>query len=138
MLRNLEATKERLERSAQQDAAEARGKLASEVFPVLDSLDRTISAANATVDRTLLEGVRMVRSQLETALQRFGVERLEAMGERFDPSRHEAVGVVQVASPEQHGVVQEQLDPGYQHAGKLLRPARVIVGKLVPPPQLFF
>jgi molecular chaperone GrpE len=138
-LRNLEATKARLERSAAQDAAEARGKLASEVFPVLDNLDRTILAAEATSDRALLDGVRMVRAQLETALQRFGVERVEALGERFDPGRHEAISMVSVVDPRLHGVVTAQLEQGYQHEGKLLRAAKVSVGRLVspPPPRLF-
>lgn len=133
MLRNLEASKERLEREAQREASEARGKLAAEVFPVLDNLDRILRAAASSPDRALLEGVAMARSQLEAVLHGFGVERVEADGVRFDPALHEAICLTEVSDPAQHGLVLAQLEPGYLHRGKLLRPAKVNVGKWVAP-----
>src|SRR5258706_11631467 len=94
-LRSLEATEARLERNAKREAEEARGKLVQELLPVLDNLDRTIHAAHAgRGDPALLEGVRLVRRQLEGVLRGYGVERIEAIGQRFDPGVHEAIGMI--------------------------------------------
>ncbi|HEU4732435.1 MAG TPA: nucleotide exchange factor GrpE [Kofleriaceae bacterium] len=132
-LRNLEATEARLERNARREAEEARGKLVQELLPVLDNLDRTIRAAHGGRDPAILEGVRLVRHQLEGVLRGYGVERIEAVGQRFDPSLHEAIGVTPVADPARHGVIVQQAEPGYRFGAKLLRPAKVSVGKLVAP-----
>jgi len=135
VLRNLEATEARLERNAQRETEAARGKLVQELLPVLDNLDRSIRAAQTgRSDPALLEGVRLVRHQLEGVLRGFGVERIDALGQRFDPALHEAIGVTAVGEPQRHGVVIHQAEPGYRFAGKLLRPAKVSVGKLVAPP----
>jgi molecular chaperone GrpE (heat shock protein) len=132
-LRNLEATEARLERNARREADEARGKLVQELLPVLDNLDRTIRAAHPGRDPAILEGVRLVRHQLEGVLRGYGVERIDAIGQRFDPGVHEAIGVTAVADPSRHGLVVQQVEPGYRFAGRLLRPAKVSVGKLAAP-----
>jgi molecular chaperone GrpE len=153
-LRNLEATEARLQRAAERDAEQARGKLIQDLLPVLDNLDRTIAAHTpppgpapagslyghgATVrgephpDQAMLDGVRMIRQQLEGVLRGYGATRIDAIDQPFDPSRHEAIGVVPVEDPGRHGVVVDQAEPGYELAGKLLRPARVTVGKFVAP-----
>jgi molecular chaperone GrpE (heat shock protein) len=133
-LRNLEATEARLERNARREAEETRGKLVQELLPVLDNLDRTIRAAQGgRNDPALLEGVRMVRQQLEGVLRGYGVERIEAVGQRFDPAVHEAIGMIAIDDPQRHGAVVHQVEPGYRMSGRLLRPARVSVGKLVAP-----
>jgi molecular chaperone GrpE len=132
-LRNLEATEARLERNARREADDARGKLVQELLPVLDNLDRSIRAAHGGRDPSILEGVRMVRHQLEGVLRGYGVERVDAVGQRFDPVVHEAIGVTAVGDPARHGVVVHQAEPGYRLAGRLLRPAKVSVGKLAAP-----
>jgi molecular chaperone GrpE (heat shock protein) len=132
-LRSLEATEARLERNARRDAEDTRGKLVQELLPVLDNLDRTIRAAHGRSDPALLEGVRMVRQQLEGVLRGYGVERIEAIGQRFDPAVHEAIGMIAVDDPQRHGAVVHQAEPGYRMSGRLLRPARVSVGKLAAP-----
>ena len=136
-LRSLEATEARLERNARREAEETRGKLIGELLPVLDNLDRTIRAAQAgRSDPAMLEGVRMVRQQLEGVLRGYGVERIESLGQRFDPAVHEAVGMIAVDDPQRHGVVVHQAEPGYRFGGRLLRPAKVSVGKLASPFEL--
>jgi molecular chaperone GrpE len=136
-LRSLEATEARLERNARRESEEARGKLVQELLPVLDNLDRTIRAAHANrSDPAMLEGVRMVRHQLDGVLRGYGVERIDALDQRFDPSVHEAIGVTPVYDPRSNGVVLQQAEPGYRLAGKLLRPAKVNVGKLVSAPAV--
>lgn len=131
-LRSLEATEARLERAAKRELEDARAKLVQELLPVLDNLDRTIRAANANrSDPAMLEGVRLVRHQLEGVLRGYGVERVDAVDQAFDPGLHEAIGVTAVGDPRRHGLVVHQAEPGYRLAGKLLRPAKVNVGKFV-------
>jgi molecular chaperone GrpE (heat shock protein) len=133
-LRSLEATESRLARNARKEIDEARGKLVHELLPVLDNLDRTIRAAqDHGSDPGMLEGVRMVRQQLEGVLRGYGVERIDAIGQRFDPSLHEAIGLTQVVDPARHGIVVQQAEPGYTFGSRLLRPAKVSVGKHVAP-----
>jgi molecular chaperone GrpE (heat shock protein) len=133
-LRSLEATEARVERNAKRETDEAKGKLVMELLPVLDNLDRTLHASQQhRGDPALLEGVRMVRAQLESVLLRYGVEKIDATGQRFDPALHEAIGVAPVADPRASGLVTQQHEAGYQFAGRLLRPAKVQVGKYTPP-----
>src|SRR5215468_9248685 len=120
-LRSLEATEARLERNARREAEETRAKLVGELLPVLDNLDRTIHAAQASrSDPAMLEGVRMVRQQLEGVLRGYGVERVESLGQRFDPAVHDAISMIAVADPQRHGVVVHQTEPGYRFGGRLL------------------
>jgi len=133
-LRNLEATEARLARNAKREVDEARGRLVQELLPVLDNLDRTIRAAYAArSDRAMLDGVRLVRQQLEGVLRGYGVERIDALDQRFDPNVHEAIGVAAVSDPRHHGMVVQQAEPGYRFGDRLLRPAKVSVGKLIAP-----
>ena len=132
-LRDLEAAKARVERDAQRAADELRGRLVLDLIPVLDNLDRTIAAATQHGDApAVVDGVRLVRSQLEQLLVRYGVERIDAKHQPFDPNLHEALSVVPVSHPAAHGVVVDQLEPGYRFGDRLLRPAKVVVGRLAP------
>ena len=79
-------------RVAKESAAAAeRGvaKLAKELLPALDNLDRALEAADQ--EDPLLEGVRLVRAELSAALARVGVESFDPKGEQFDPVHHEAM-----------------------------------------------
>ena len=125
---NLQASEARVRRNAQKVYDDARSKLVLELLPVLDNLDRTIAAEQGHETTPLVEGVTMVRSQLEGVLLRYGVERIDAKNQTFDPALHEAVATVSVTDPARVGTVIEQYEPGYRFEAKLLRPARVGVG----------
>lgn len=128
-LRELEAAQARVQRDAQRVQDETKQKLVEQLLPVLDNLDRTIRAAVHS-DPALTDGVRMVRSQLEGVLKGYGVSRIEApRGVRFDPARHDAISVAPVYEPAHHGLVLEQVEPGYAFGERLLRPAKVVVGR---------
>jgi len=112
-------------------AAEARGmgRLAKELLPALDNLDRAIAAVEASEDEDehhLTQGIRLVQSELASALARTGIEAYAAKGERFDPVHHEAVAQAPVAGAEPGSIV-EVLQSGYRLNELVLRPARVIV-----------
>jgi molecular chaperone GrpE len=100
--------------------------LAKELLPALDNLDRALDAA--ATDDPLLDGVRLVRSELTAALARAGIESFDPLGEPFDPAVHEAVATAEQASGGQPGgTVVEVYQPGYRLGASILRPARVVV-----------
>jgi molecular chaperone GrpE len=108
--------------------AQERGvaKLAKELLPALDNLDRALGAA--ATDDPLLDGVRLVRSELSGALARVGVESFSPLGESFDPVVHEAMATVeQAADGAAGGTIVEVYQPGYRLGESIIRPARVVV-----------
>ena len=106
--------------------AQERGaiKLARELLPALDNLDRALEAADQ--DDPLLQGVRLVREELSAALGRVGIESFSPAGEIFDPALHEAV-VHQPVEGAPSGTVAEVYQPGYRLGDHIIRPARVVV-----------
>jgi molecular chaperone GrpE len=106
--------------------AQERGvaKFAKELLPALDNLDRALDAADQ--DDPLLQGVRLVRSELTDALARLGIESFSPVGEIFDPSLHEAM-VHQPVEGTASGTVAEVYQPGYRLGEHVIRPARVVV-----------
>jgi molecular chaperone GrpE len=115
-------------------AAEGRGvaKLAREVLPALDNLALALAAAESGAetehDRKLLEGIRLVESELSAALARVGIEAYSPEGEPFDPEQHEAMAQHPVEGAES-GTVAEVYQRGYRLNGSVLRPARVVVAE---------
>jgi molecular chaperone GrpE len=106
--------------------AQERGvaKLAKELLPALDNLDRALQAA--AQDDPLLDGVRLVRAELGSALARVGVESFSPAGEQFDPALHEAMAQQPVEGADS-GTVVEVYQPGYRLGASIIRPARVVV-----------
>ena len=118
--------------------AQDRGiaRLAKELLPAIDNLDRAVQAAEATVETddagqanghaTLVSGVKLVHADVLAALQRAGIERYSPQGETFDPNRHEAIAQqpVQGAQP---GTIIEVYQQGYLLGEAVIRPARVVV-----------
>src|SRR5688500_14087883 len=130
LLRALAET-ENVRRRAQRDREEyvkyAAESLLKDLVPVLDNLDRALAAARAKDNAAgVVEGVELIQRDLLRVLERAGVTRYSAVGQRFDPTRHEAIA--RVVSPTQpaDSVVAETA-PGYLLHGRLLRPALVAV-----------
>ena len=106
--------------------AQDRGvaKLAKELLPALDNLDRALEAAQD--EDPLLEGVRLVRSELAAALARADIEAFAPLGEPFDPNHHEAMAQQRVEGAAA-GTVAEVYQNGYRMGETIIRPARVLV-----------
>jgi molecular chaperone GrpE len=102
------------------------GKLAKELLPALDNLDRALDAA--AKDDPLLDGVRLVRAELSSGLARVGIESFGAVGDTFDPVEHEAVATAsQPPDGAESGTVVEVYQSGYRLGASVIRPARVLV-----------
>jgi molecular chaperone GrpE len=125
---DFENYRKRMAREA--DATQARGvvRLARELLPALDNLERALAAAtsDANVDDQLIEGLRLVQRELFAAIERAGIERYGEPGERFDPELHEAVAQ-QPFDGVQAGSIVEIYQAGYRLAAVVIRPARVLV-----------
>jgi molecular chaperone GrpE len=127
--RETDETRQRLNRSAEERTRREKAEFINALLPVLDNLRRALEAAEAnhSLD-ALLEGVRGTASNFESALQATGVEKMKAVGTKFDPELHEAVDTLEV-EPEQEGFVTAEYSSGYRMGDRLLRPARVQVGR---------
>ena len=107
--------------------AQDRGvaKLAKELLPAIDNLDRALKAVSDD-NSQLAEGIKLVHTDLLSALQRVGVEPFSPEGEQFDPQFHEAVAQQPIEGVES-GVVAEVFQQGFRLGESVLRPARVLV-----------
>ncbi len=101
-------------------------KLAKELLPALDNLDRAIEAAEA--EDPLLAGVRLVRSEIAAALVRVGIEPFAPLGETFDPNQQEAMAQHPIEGAAS-GTVAEVYQNGYRMGDTIIRPARVLVAE---------
>jgi molecular chaperone GrpE len=127
--RETEETRQRLNRSADERVTNEKAKFIADFLPVLDDLQRAIAAAseNAPQD-AMLEGIRSIANSVQNALTNAGVEPIAALGETFDPQLHEAVDTGD-ADPEMDGKVISEYSRGFRMGDRLLRPARVRVGR---------
>ena len=98
-------------------------------MPALDNLERADEAsASGASSEDIAEGVRRTAAGFQSALAAAGVEPIESIGRPFDPEVHEAVETAE-ADPEDEGKVLAEYSRGYKMGERLLRPARVKVGR---------
>ena len=129
-LAELEETKRRVKRDAERQVDLMRAQVLESLLPVLDNLERSIAAAeHSSSVEAVVGGVRLVHSQFLAALAPFGLVRRSSVGERFDPRLHDAIAVVPVSDIRQDGVVISELEPAYVVGDRVVRPAKVQVGR---------
>jgi molecular chaperone GrpE len=120
--------RKRTERERLEARDRAQSELVERLLEPIDDLQRVAHySAEGTTTEALLEGVRMVERKLLRLLEAAGLEPLDAHGERFDPSLHEALMMAPTEVAEEDDTVGEVFQPGYRFRGMLLRPARVQV-----------
>jgi molecular chaperone GrpE len=124
---DFENYRKRVARESAMALSRGVAKLAKELFGALDSLDRALGeAAAGESEDALVEGVRLVRSELLAALARVGIEPFAPTGEPFDPAMHEAMAQQPVEGAES-GTVAQVFQPGYRMGDEILRAAKVLV-----------
>lgn len=126
------AVQERTRREAGREIERNRRALLVDLLEVVDGLDRALDAegaAGADGGRSVSEGVGLVRDLLLRKLAAHGAARVEALGARFDPARHEAQALISVDEAALDGVVVKVFREGYAVGGDVLRPAGVGVGR---------
>lgn len=121
---DFENYRKRVARDAAQAQDRGVARLAKELLPALDNLDRAIEAAED--EDPLLAGVRLVRSEIAASLSRVGIEAFAPLGEPFDPNQQEAMAQ-QPIEGSASGTVAEVYQDGYRMGDTIIRPARVLV-----------
>lgn len=131
-LKRKQADIDNLRRIGKMEQAEAREyalhEFLSRLLPVLDNLERGLEAARSDQDvpSAYIEGLEMIGRQLLQILEQEEVSVIEAVGSPFDPHCHHAVMQVDEEDSEP-GTVLEELQKGYRHRKRILRPAMVKV-----------
>jgi molecular chaperone GrpE len=116
--------KKRAAREREEYVTLANERLVKELLPILDDLERALSAAEQHEEAQLEEGVRLVHRSLASLLQRNGVREISAEG-KFDPHVHEAL--LSQPSEAEEGSVIDVVQKGYTLGERVVRPARVVI-----------
>ncbi len=126
----------RLQRESQRQLEDWKNQFLEGFLEVLDDLDRALEAAKgASVSPSIREGLQLVANRFHAKLGEHDVYRLNNADEkssRFDPRLHEAIATVAAAHPKLDGSVIDEVRAGYMRGERVLRPARVTVGKFSP------
>jgi molecular chaperone GrpE len=126
----VKAEGENIRRRAAEDIDKARKfaleKFSSELLAVKDSLDAALAVENATLE-SFKNGVDLTAKQLLNVFEKFNILQIDPVGEKFDPNKHQAIGMVE-ADQEPNTVV-SVLQKGYSLNERVLRPALVMVAK---------
>ncbi|HTK37747.1 MAG TPA: nucleotide exchange factor GrpE, partial [Pyrinomonadaceae bacterium] len=119
----------RMARTLEDRAKQGQFAFLTTLLPVLDNLNLAIehSEKDPSLDH-LRDGVKGTARSFEQALASVGVEQITSVGTEFNPELHEAVDMVGV-DPEEDGMITKEYSRGYKFGDRLLRAARVQVGK---------
>ena len=102
----------------------------TDILDVLDDCDRAQKQLETTEDAAeIKEGVMLVFTKLRNVMQARGVKPMETMNQPFNPDLHEAITEVPVSSAQQKGLIVDEIMKGYYLNDKIIRHAKVVVGK---------
>jgi len=97
---------------------------------VLDDVDRASKQLDATTDVNLLkEGISLIFNKLRAIMQQKGLRAMDAVNQEFNPDLHEAITEIAAPTEEMKGKVIDMVEPGYYLNDRLIRHAKVVVGK---------
>lgn len=131
-----QAEMQNVRRRAEKETADARAygatNFARDILSVADNLSRALAALPASVRedeaaKPLVTGIEMTAKELENVFSRNGITRIEAVGAKLDPNRHQAM--IEIPSESEPGTIVQELQAGYMIKDRLLRPAMVGVAK---------
>ena len=119
--------RKRIARERLELADRAQAALVIKLLDILDDVDRIVASDPNTPAPALLEATLLVDKKLRKELEAAGLERIDPVGEPFDPALHEAVSVLRPPTPAEDHTVAATFQVGYRFRGTLVRPARVQV-----------
>jgi len=123
------AGRARLEREKTRVLEAERAQVAQALLEAVDELERALGAAG-DASGPLVDGVRLTLGSLAKKVSELGAQRIQVVGQRYDPHLAEAVDLVPVSDVSQDEVVVQEVRAGYRIGDRVLRPARVRVGRL--------
>lgn len=115
-------------RMADQLVIERQEGIVSVINVFLPCLDTFKEAKKSITDEKVLEGVNMIENKIMDALDRLEVERIEAVGQKFDPNFHDVIAVMHNQNYDDD-IILEEYQAGYKYKGKVIRYSKVIVNK---------
>lgn len=105
-------------------------EILSSLLPVMDDFDRAKQIAEKPDSKeTFSEGIQLLYHKLQSFLKQKGLQKMESNGEVFDPELHEAITEIPAPSEDMVGKVIDTVEPGYFLNEKIIRYAKVVVGK---------
>ena len=123
---DFENYRKRVEKERQQDRHRGVELLIEKLLPVLDAFDRALASNEGASGSDFRKGFELIRRQLWDVLSKQGLERVESVGQDFNPHAHHAIESVET-SEHPEGRVAGELQPGYIFQGRVIRPAMVRV-----------
>ena len=100
------------------------------LLPVLDDFERAIKSINEATDiEALKAGVNLIFNKLKSTLESQGLKQINSIGEKFDSDIHEAITEIDAPKEELKGKVVDELEKGYKLNDKIIRYAKVVIGK---------
>ncbi len=134
-LRYLKADIENIQKRNRKEISEiiefANERLILRILTQVDDLERAVESAEKAEKAVMINGLKLIVTELKRTLADEGLQEIPAEGEPFDPSKHEATAVVHTDEHPDHTVV-EEIRKGYMLKGRVLRPSIVKVAKLNP------
>ena len=134
-LLRVQAEMQNLRRRTEQDIEKAhkfgQEKFSTELLAVMDNLERSAAAAEASEDeavRAIKEGVELTLKGFMDCFKRFSIEAVDPLGEPFDPQLHQAMSIQESPDAEPNSVI-AVMQKGYTLHGRVIRPAMVMVSK---------
>jgi molecular chaperone GrpE len=119
--------RKRVSREKVEQSDRAQASLITRLLDVLDDMDRLAAGTEGASVESMRQAMGLVDRKLRKELESAGVERIDPVGQPFDPSLHEAVSAVPPPKPELDHTVSATFQAGYRFKGALVRPARVQV-----------
>jgi molecular chaperone GrpE len=118
-------------RRAEKDVENARRysieKIAKDILPVVDNLERALAAAGEE-SNAVTEGVELTLKSMLSTLEKHKIEVINPVGEPFDPDQHEAISMVPNPDMEPNTVM-DVVQKGYSLYGRVIRAAMVVVAQ---------
>lgn len=134
LINDRESFRTRLEREKERQVESSKGDLARALFESMDELRLALDHGAANPEG-LVEGVRMIADGLHKRLEAMGLRKIPSVGQLFDPQIHEAIDLVPTSDRDEDGKVLEEVRAGWAAGERIVRAARVRVGRYVPPAQ---
>ena len=128
LMAELDNVRRRAEREVSMAHRYGVEKIISALLPIIDSLEQALQSADKTAYSSMVEGLELTLKLFIDVLEKFDVQRLDPIGELFNPQEHEAMTLQEVPGTAANTIV-VVFQKGYKLHDRLIRPARVIVAK---------
>jgi molecular chaperone GrpE len=106
----------------------ANEELIKKLLPTLDSFESALKAIKECENKAIVEGMEKIYRQLYETLEKEGLKAISAVGEKFDPFKHEAIAQIENKNAEEDTIL-EELQKGYTFNSKVIRTSKVKVSK---------